>query len=371
MAPRRARGGGQPPSASAGWQLHVGRAQAERLRQPPAYEYQYAGYQFYNVSYFTNLAYVDPFRPELGLVTMPRFVDRTADNVRAVVPEIGELVSADAVWWVSYVHWNESFLGRAKYWLASHTTLGLGLLSLTGLVILAYRGVWIVPLYVLASLVLIVISPWTGQFWRYLTPLMPLFAIALAVTLDASSRALAWALARVRLLRGRRLPRWVPSVPGATVAVLLLVLQANTLRLMARYTADVAYQGRDGRPIRYRLIWYDETWKKHDAAIDWIAARARREDVVITTTPHWVYMRTGLLSVMPPFEVDPALALDLMETVPGRRYVILDNLTFLDTSPRYTAPAITRSPDRWRLVFRGESGGSSVYERTGSPGGPQ
>ena len=353
-----------------GWQLYVGRAEASRLRRPPAYGYQYAPYQFYNVSYATNLAYVDPFRPELGRLTARRFAVRTAAHVRAVVPDIGELVSADGVWWVGRVQWGESFWARARFWLASRTTLALALLSLTGMAILAYRGVWIVPLYVLASLVLIVVTPWPGQFWRYLTPLMPLFAIALAVTLDASSRALAWALTRARPLWSGRFPRWVPSTPGAVTAVLLLGVQAWSLYRVASYTADAVYQGRDGRPIRYRLIWYDHAWRKHDAAIDWVARHARREDVVISATPHWVYLRTGLVSVMPPFEVDPALASALMESVRGRRYVILDNLRFLDSSQRYVAPAMERYPERWRLVFPGEPGGSSVYELAGSLAGP-
>jgi hypothetical protein len=149
----------------------------------------------------------------------------------------------------------------------------------------------------------------------------------------------------------------------------MLALQVYTLRKQATQVRDVAYRGRDGRPVRYRLFYYPEPWRRHDAAIDWIARHAKREDVVITTTPQWVYIRTGLLSVMPPYEIDPVRADELMASVPGR-YLIIDNMPFLDVARRYAAPVVARFPERWRLVFRGEPGGSSVYEFAGTPGEP-
>jgi hypothetical protein len=110
-------------------------------------------------------------------------------------------------------------------------------------------------------------------------------------------------------------------------------------------------------------MWYEEPWRKHDAAIDWLAQHAPRESVVITTTPQWIYLRTGLRSVMPPFEIDPVRADELMASVPGR-YLIIDNLPFLDVSRRYAAPVVARFPERWRLIFPGDSAGTSIYEST-------
>ena len=37
-----------------------------------AYAYQRAPYQYYNVSYLENIRYVDPFVPELGVVSADR-----------------------------------------------------------------------------------------------------------------------------------------------------------------------------------------------------------------------------------------------------------------------------------------------------------
>ena len=346
------------------WQLYAGRAQAARLRERPAYAYQYAPYQFYNVSYATNLAYVDPFKPELGRLTAPQFAARTVANARAVLPKLGELVTADAGWWVARVMWEASFWGRARYWITSRATLFFAALALAGLAVLADRGAWIVPLYALASLVLIVVTPWPGQFWRYLAPLMPLFTIATAVSLDAVARLLARALARTRAMPGGRLAGSAWWLPSAGVAALMLAVQTYTLRELTSEWSAVEYRGRDGRPVRYRLFYYDELWRKHDKAIDWVAQHAPRGSVVVTTTPHWLYLRTGLRSVMPPYEADPARANELIASVPAR-YLILDSLKFLDVSARYVAPVLTRYPEQWRLVFAGDSGGgSSVYEST-------
>ena len=46
-----------------GWQLYIGRVQASPEYAHPAYAYQRAPYQYYNVSYLENLRYVDPFAP--------------------------------------------------------------------------------------------------------------------------------------------------------------------------------------------------------------------------------------------------------------------------------------------------------------------
>lgn len=360
-----------------GWQLHVARAQAERAREGAAYAYQYAPYQFYNVSYQTNLALVDPFRPELGPITARQVALRTVGNVRALVRELGELVTADGVWWVDRVPyrgdlaadpaarqpWRAEFWARVPFGVVWRLPLVLAVLPFVGFAILAWRGAWVVPLYATASLVLIVLTPWPGQFWRYLAPLMPLFTIAAAVALDALVSALRRALARRRTRPAGLAARLAPWAPSLAVAALMLGVQLTAQYLIEHDPPDVAYEGRDGRPVRYHLMWYDSTWRSHDAAVDWIAQRADSTAIVVTTTPHWVYLRTGLRSVMPPFEADPARADSLMATLPGR-YLILDHLGFIDSARRYGAPVVERFPERWRLVFDGGARGSAVYERT-------
>ena len=48
------------------WQAHVERVRASDEYRRPAYSYQRAPYQYYNVSYAENVLLIDPFRPELG-----------------------------------------------------------------------------------------------------------------------------------------------------------------------------------------------------------------------------------------------------------------------------------------------------------------
>jgi hypothetical protein len=272
-----------------------------------------------------------------------------------VIPEkVGELVSAEAVSWLSLTPWGPSFWERARFWLASRVAPVLGLVALAGLVILARRGEWLVPLYVLGSLVLIVLTPWPGQYLRYLMPLGPVMAVATAVTL---STVVATLRRRPGRLSGRA--AWAPAV---AIMVVLFAAQANAIRRAYTWGVETSYVGRDGRPVRYRLFWYDRPWQQLDAAIDWVARHAAPGDVVITSTPHWVYLRTGLQSVMPPFEADPARAAQLMASVPRRRYLILDHLDFLDVSGRYGGPVVAAFPQHWRLVFRNEPLGASVYE---------
>jgi hypothetical protein len=70
--------------------------------------------------------------------------------------------------------------------------------------------------------------------------------------------------------------------------------------------------------------------------------------------------------VMLPFEPDSEKAEDLLASVPVK-YVIVDDLSFLDgASRRYAEPVIRYRPDRWRLVFAASSSATRIYERIDS-----
>jgi hypothetical protein len=85
--------------------------------------------------------------------------------------------------------------------------------------------------------------------------------------------------------------------------------------------------------------------------------------MVGTSTPHWIYLMTGLPSVMPPFEIDPGNAQRLMDAVP-LSYLVVDSLEFVDVGRRYTMPVIEATPDRWEMVYRGAEGAPRIYRRT-------
>ena len=61
------------------WQANVARVRASHEYAHPAYEYQRAPYQYYNVSYAENVLLTDPFRPELGAMDT-RYSCRASDS---------------------------------------------------------------------------------------------------------------------------------------------------------------------------------------------------------------------------------------------------------------------------------------------------
>ena len=78
------------------WQAHVSGVQQRPEYRAPAYAYQRAPYQFYNVDYPPNLAYVDAFAPERGVATAGQLVERVIANAVALAAEIGESISVRA-----------------------------------------------------------------------------------------------------------------------------------------------------------------------------------------------------------------------------------------------------------------------------------
>ena len=81
-----------------GWQLYIRQVQASPEYAHPAYAYQRAPYQYYNVSYLENLRYVDPFAPELGTVSAGAMAARMGAALVKMPASLGEAVSSRAEW---------------------------------------------------------------------------------------------------------------------------------------------------------------------------------------------------------------------------------------------------------------------------------
>jgi hypothetical protein len=118
----------------------------------------------------------------------------------------------------------------------------------------------------------------------------------------------------------------------------------------------------NGGPLTYRLFFHQPSWQAFENCLYWLRRTAAADSVVATTSPHLAYLRSGLRAVLPPLEVDPARAQALLDAVPAR-YLIVDDLSFVDLSRRYGQPVIDRFPERWRLVYAEGSPGARVYER--------
>jgi hypothetical protein len=340
------------------WQGYTAQVKAAPAFTHPAYAYQRADYQFYNVGYAENMWYVDPFRPELGRVSLRGLLARVATNLRGMPMTLGEGVSVHRGWWRGEVDkLNERLSNvRVPTWVADAAMLALCLPVVAGLVLLASRGAVVLVLYTAGSLLLIALTPWPIQFVRYLVPLTPFLTLAVVVVLAASTQR----------ARATGAPGWraLKLTLMGTVGVIAAQQLVTLYRSVSKHPDPAVYTDRGGIRHDYRLFFYDRAWRLHDDGLDWLARRARPGEIIATSTPHWAYLRTGLRSVMPPYEADAGRAAALLDSVPVT-YLVVDQLSFLDVGRRYTVPAIRWAPDRWRLIYAKSDSGPRIYRRVG------
>lgn len=338
------------------WQAYVERVRSGPEYAAPAYAYQRAPYQYYNVSYAENAALIDPFKPELGRASPGDLVERLLANLRLLPSRLGEAVSSPRRFWRLWLDLVCGGLG------ARHAPRGLpelpvgllGILVLPGLLVLAAGGERLIPLYVLASLGLICLTPWPAQFVRYLSPLSPFLALSLVRGLVGWTRWLAVHGVRARALGIMA----VGAVSAAVLGVQVFALH----RTLGRYHASVDYVDASGRASRGRLFYYDDAWRAFETSLAWLRAHAEPGEIVATSAPHFVYLRTGLKAVMPPLEADVETAQRLLDSVPIR-YMIVDGLEFTDVSRRYAGPVVQSQSDLWAPVYAGPGDGLRIYRR--------
>lgn len=334
-----------------GWQWYVSSVESSHLYKNPAYPYQRAEYLFYNVTYARNVfSFVDPLSPERGPASLVSMSKRFVRNVLRMPASVGEGVSTNRGYWEKT--WKSLIGGLPPRsltgWVVSAVLFVLSCLVLGGLGLqLADERSRIVALYVLLYLALMCLTPWPGQFPRYLAPLAPMLALSLFGCLLAIRR---------------RSPRKIAgSVFTVCVVSVIVVQELVTFYLM--HTEEhqrVVYSDRAGNQVAYRQFFYKDSYRALDEGLDWLKRRAQPGDVVAASSPHWVYLRTGLKAVMPPFELDPVKAQRLLDTVPVS-YLILEEGA-LDIK-RYTLPVTQEVPEDWALVYSAPEGNCSIYQR--------
>ncbi|HET8649942.1 MAG TPA: hypothetical protein VFL95_07870 [Gemmatimonadales bacterium] len=335
------------------WQAYTSHVKHSAEYQHPAYTYQRAGYQFYNVSYLDNLVYLDPFAPERGYVDAAELIRRVGANLEQMPLGVGEAVSVEHLWWTEQIKHSglSTTAQRALTVAVTFAVVLITLLVLGGLVVLAWRGEWLIPLYVAGSIMLICITPWPGQFSRYLMPLAPFLALGLVTSLAGL-----WKIGAGKSRLAMQL----------AVGALLLVIVTQQAReageFLNKRRRHVTYHLPNGELQGYRLFFYDRFWQRQDQALDWLGQTAPKSSIVATSTPHWFYVHTGIRAVMPPFELDPVKAQRLLDSVPVD-YLVVDHLEFVNVGQRYTIPVVTKYPDRWRMVYTTGDSGSTVYQR--------
>ena len=343
-------------AAVAGWQAYVHHVKSGAEFSRPAYAYQRAAYQFYNVGYVENMSYVDPFRPELGLAHRRDLAERLGTNLQARPTALGEAATLERGWLigeVKRVRDRVPTLAPPDWTIVATLTL-LSAMVIGGLVLLARAGQWLPVIYVACSVALIVVTPWPGQFRRYLVPLAPILALAL-VSVPAAITARA----------GRRSSRgWLAaSLAGQALIAFVLVQEVYTVyKVFTKHHQPAVMTDTSGRTHHFKLFFYDQAWRLHDDGLDWIGREAPHQAIIATSTPHLAYLRTGRRAVMPPYEVDSTKAAALLDGVPVT-YLVVDQLSFLDVSRRYGAPVPRAAAAEWPLVYATSDSGPRIYRR--------
>jgi hypothetical protein len=336
----------------AAWHGYVASVERSDAYANPAYEYQRAPYMFYNVSYARNVVLRDPFTPEKGTVQITRRVVRNALDLPV---HFGETLSASRGYFQMCLHWlvpDGPILNRLIDWSVFLLLSAFGGGLVIGGVVLLVRRQPLVPLYVLVYTAAMCLTPFPGQYARYLMPIVPLLALVAVACLDGVA---SWRRATTGPRR-----RLTMSVTGAVLGTALLIQMLVVVSVYARDYRPISYVDARGERVEYKLFYYNESQRGFDEAIDYVRAHAAPTHVVAAGTPHWIHLRTGLKAVMPPFERDVDTAQRLLDSVPVRYLVIGRDVV---ATERYMMPMVQRFASRWQAVHATTAGSWTVYRR--------
>lgn len=347
------------------WHGYIHSVESSPSYTHPAYAYQRADYLFYNVSYSRNVSLRDPFTPELGTLSREELSRRFVQHLAQMPLSLGESLSAKLWYWRKHVgamiERIRSVPGvwRLQAYAPDIVLFLLDILIVVGLFLLLREGEVLVPVYLGFVLIALCLTPWSVQWPRYWAPAVPFLAVALFRTVLAVN-------SRTRQASGpfSTMVRFALAVlVGLTVLFQVLTLYT----VYAEQMGEARYLDRNGRPVTARLFFYEKDgYRELDAGLDWLMGHARSDDIVAASMPHWVYVRTGLKSVMPPFERDPDTMQALLDSVPVT-YVVVDTSP-INFTRQYTLPLLRAAPDRWAPVYTvsgAEGEPLEIYRRIG------
>jgi hypothetical protein len=335
-----------------GWQIYVQRVAAGDDYRNPVYAYQRADYNIYNVTYGQLFSLRDHLNPAQGRATYRERAWRLPEMMAALVPGLGGAISARRTDW-------EHAVDRLKRLpvlrLVPWRTIGiamtlLGVLVVMGVAVQLGRRELRGPVTMLAYIAALCSMPpsYFNELPRYLVVISPLCMMS-------AFRALS-TFGGVRA----RVPAWTARASLAvTAAMAAIVLSLGAFTTVRGYTDDfreVVHRDWRGHRVEYRLFTYGQDYEELDRGLEWLEAHASPGDVVASTTPQWVYVRTGLRAVMPPFEPDGASGQALIDSVPVRFFVVADWL-----SRRYALPTEAGAAGYWRKVY--STPHCTIYER--------
>ncbi|MGH7556273.1 MAG: ArnT family glycosyltransferase [Gemmatimonadota bacterium] len=196
--------------------------------------------------------------------------------------------------------------------------VGITLLVIGAVVLARRRGLALYDLFVLLSVAILLVWPWTGD--RFLLPLIPILWIVMLAGLDVVSRFLTGG----------------PRVAGWVVAVLIAVLAVGAaLQVPGQWRETRSYL--DGE----ELAGYEPYFQDYFEASRWIGDNA--PEAVITArkpTLTW-YWSGGRPSVVYPFHGDPDRTWEFFRQK-GVTHIVVDQVT-----SDFLAPALE---PHWDLI---------------------
>jgi hypothetical protein len=314
------------------WTGYIHQVESSPQYTRPAYAYQHADYLYFNVSYARQMFHlVNPFEPELGYLTPYTFARRLCSNAKHIPVEVGRAV----------------FSWQGGHWISPLVAS----LAFIGLMLQVAKQRYIIPFFIVLNLAAMCITPFPKQFTRYMLPLIPLVSLLFF-------EALAWLNAQSRV---RRIGFSKEAMTLFAIAI-LAVMGAEEFRDeldLYRFHHDRIDYSHDRRRVSYNLFYYSPGDREIEQGLDWLQARARQDDIVAASDPQWVYLRTGLKSVLPPLEANGLTAEHLVDSVPVR-YLFVDENVYR----RCTSSLVKSNPDLWKCAWRGPEDRVRIYERS-------
>jgi hypothetical protein len=107
-------------------------------------------------------------------------------------------------------------------------------------------------------------------------------------------------------------------------------------------------------------LFYDEGWLELDRGIASLRGQLGPTDLIISSVPAWIYLRTGNQAIMPPFESDSETEARLLRST-GARFVFIETMDGASLTNSYLR-AVVNGPD-WQIRFGNLSSPVRIYER--------
>lgn len=342
------------------WHSYVHAVESGYEYKHPAYVYQRDPSMFVNVSYATNISLKSPFRPSLGKATTQDLVNRFVNNLRTVPSSLGQAISSIKALWQHHFRGLNRRLGPLAIpeWVIDISLNLVGWIVLAGMVCLWRGEARLIGIYLSLAIAMVCATPWSGQILRYLAPILPFVGLAFLTCMVRIQE-----LSRSRLAGKGRL---FTSAVSLIIPLLILSETLFSLRTGIRdFRQPAIYESQAGIQRNYWLFHYPHSFSSVEVGLKWLAGHADRQSIVAVSMPQWVYLKTGLRTVMPPLESDPLKAQQLIDTVPAS-YLILDRM-IMESSFNNAFPALVQnSPEKWTRVYSSGNGDVEIYRRVSS-----